>query len=97
MGLLVLLGLSFGLLSPVLGAVVGFGVGGAITLRVPGEGPYVVWRVAATILTMVYVFLLLVSVTPAGVFTGGLLTLLMLGFSDEFVAWRTQPDEEAAQ
>ena len=92
MGLLILLGLSFGLISPVLGAVAGFGVGGSITLRPPGEGPYLAWRLAATILTMVYVFLLLVSITPAGVFTGGLLTLLMLGFSDEFVAWKVERD-----
>jgi hypothetical protein len=31
---------------------------------------------------------LLVVATPAGVFTGGLLPLLMLGFADEYTAWR---------
>lgn len=88
MGLLILLGLSVGLLSPVLGATAGFGVGVAITLNRPAEGPYLTWRFAAVALTVVYVFLLLVAITPAGVFTGGLLPLLMIGFADEFVAWR---------
>jgi len=29
-----------------------------------------------------------VVATPAGIFTGGLLPLLMLGFADEYAAWR---------
>lgn len=35
-----------------------------------------------------YTLVLLVLVTPAGVFAGGLLPLLLLGFADEFAAWR---------
>ena len=37
---------------------------------------------------VVYVPLLLLVITPAGVFTGGLLPLIMLGFADEYGAWR---------
>jgi hypothetical protein len=39
------------------------------------------------VFTVVYTLALLVAATPAGVFTGGLLPLLMVGISDEFVIW----------
>jgi hypothetical protein len=46
------------------------------------------WRLWATGFTVVYVFFLLLLITPAGVFAGGLVPLLMIGFADEYTAWR---------
>ena len=88
MGLLIVLGLAVGLLSPVLGAVAGFGVGGSLCLNQLDLEGLMKWRLWATGLTVVYVFVLLLTITPAGVFAGGLLPLLMLGFADEYTAWR---------
>lgn len=88
MGLLLLLGLGVGLASPVLGATAGFGVGGALTLREPDVPQVFAWRLGAVAGAVVYTFLLLVVLPPAGVVTGGLLPLLIIGFADEFAAWR---------
>lgn len=88
MGLLLVLGFGVGLLSPVLGATAGFGVGGAITLRAPDLHEVLKWRLWAVTIAVVYTFVLLVVLTPAGVFTGGLIPLLMLGFADEYTVWR---------
>jgi hypothetical protein len=88
MGLLPLLGLALGLLSPVLGATAAFGVGGSLCLNQPnlyGVLKKRLWGIAGIV---VYVFFLLVVITPAGVFAGGLLPLLAIGFMDEFGAWR---------
>lgn len=90
MGLLIVAGLSVGLLSPVLGAAVGFGVGGAITLNPPDYDDVLKWRLWSVGLTFLYTFALLLTITPAGVFTGGLLPLLLLGFADEYTAWRAR-------
>ena len=90
MGLLLAVGLSVGLLVPVLGATAGFAVGGAVTLNRPQVDGVMVWRLASVGLTVVYTLVLLVLVTPAGVFTGGLLPLLMLGFADEYAVWREE-------
>jgi len=41
-----------------------------------------------------YMSILLIVVPPAGVFTGGVLPLMMIGFADEYAAWsadRTTP------
>ena len=88
MGLLPILGLAVGLLSPVLGASAAFGVGGTLCLNPPNLDGVYKWRLGATGFTLVYLLFLLVIATPAGVFAGGLLPLLMLGFADEFNAWR---------
>jgi hypothetical protein len=88
MGLLLLLGLGLGLLSPVLGATAGFGVGGSLCLNHPDLEGLMKWRLWATGFMTVYVLFLLVVITPAGVFAGGLLPLLMIGFADEYTAWR---------
>ncbi len=88
MGILIVLGLSVGLLSPALGATAGFAGGGALTLNRPDFTRVVRRRVWAVVVTVLYTFLLLVVVPPAGVFTGGLLPLLMIGFADEYTAWR---------
>jgi hypothetical protein len=87
MGLLILLGLALGLLSPVVGAAAGFGVGGSLCLNpLPLDG-VMKRRLWATGFTAAYVLFLLVIITPAGVFAGGLLPLLMIGFADEYTAW----------
>ena len=88
MGLLIVLGLALGLLSPVVGAAAGFGVGGSLCLNQPNLDGVMKWRLWATGFTAVYVFFLLLVITPAGVFAGGLLPLLMIGFADEYTAWR---------
>lgn len=88
MGLLIVLGLTFGLLSPVVGAAAGFGVGGSLCLNPPDFDGVMKWRLLATGFTTTYVLFLLLVITPAGVFAGGLLPLLMIGFADEYTAWR---------
>ena len=89
MVLLLLLGFGVGLVSPVLGATAGFAVGGALTMRPPDVDEVLKWRLWAAGLTVFYTFVLLVVATPAGVFTGGVLPLIMLGFADEYSGWRS--------
>lgn len=87
MALLPLVGMSVGLIAPILGASAAFMVGGALTLdRPPVEG-VMRWRWMAVAFTIFYLFVLLVAVTPAGVFAGGLVPLLMIGFADEYARW----------
>ncbi len=43
-------------------------------------------------LTTVYTLFLLVFITPAGVFTGGLIPLLLIGFADEYAVWVYERD-----
>jgi hypothetical protein len=87
MGLLLALGLAVGLLSPVLGASAGFGIGIAVVLNRPGLPDVLRNRIVAVVLTLVYIFMLLVFITPAGVFAGALLPPIAVGFADEFTAW----------
>ena len=99
MGLLILLGFAFGLLSPVLGAAAGFGVGASLCLNPPDFDGVLKRRLWATGFTVFYVLVLLVFLRPAGVFTGGLLPLLMIGFADEYTAWvheKRQREREAS-
>lgn len=88
LALLIPIGLGVGLLSPVLGATAGFGVGGALCLRPLTHPETVRNRIFVAIFTVAYTFVLLLVITPAGVFAGGTLPLLMLGFADEFTDWR---------
>lgn len=87
MGLLVLIGLGIGFLDPLLGASVAFGVGGALVLNRPAVARVMYWRAAAVAFTALYVLFLFIVAPPAGVFTGGLLPLMMIGFADEYAAW----------
>jgi hypothetical protein len=82
------LGFSIGLLAPVLGATAAFAGGATLCLTAPPmvEDVYK-WRVGASVLAVIYTFFLLVIATPAGVFTGGLVPLLMVGFADEYSTW----------
>jgi len=88
MALLAGLGLSLGLVSPVLGAAAGFGVGIALTLRLPEFPDQMRRRMVGVGLAIAYMLLLLVVATPAGVLTGPILPPLMVGFADEYGAWR---------
>lgn len=87
--MVILLGVGFtvGLFAPVLGASAGFGAGAAICLAPPDVPNVAKWRVSALVFMTFYTFLLLLFVTPAGVFSGGLLPLMMVGFGDEYAVW----------
>lgn len=95
MGLLVVLGLSIGLIAPVLGAAAGFGVGVALTLN-PLDLPDLMRnRLVAVGFAVAYTLLLLIVATPAGVFTGALLPPLIVGLADEFSAWRSAREKRS--
>lgn len=87
MGALLALGLGLGLITPAIGATAGFGAGAAICLNRPQvEGVYK-RRAIAVVFAVVYTFVLLVIDEGAGVFTGAILPVLMVGFADEYSAW----------
>jgi hypothetical protein len=88
MGLLLLLGLGVGLLSPALGATAGFAVGGALTLNPPDLPDVLRTRLWAVLGVVLYTFVLQVVSPPAGVFTGALVPLVIIGFADEYAFWR---------
>lgn len=86
--LLVLLALPLGFLAPIFGASAGFAVGIVHTLNRPPFADVVRNRLVAALIALAYTFLLLVTVTPAGVMAGALVPPLMIGFADEYSAWR---------
>lgn len=88
MGWLLGLGLAIGLVSPVLGAASGFGVGIAITLNMPEINNQLRRRLIGVGFAIVYMLAMLLVLTPAGVFAGAILPPLMVGFADEYGAWR---------
>jgi hypothetical protein len=88
MGLLVALGLAIGLLSPIIGAAAGFGVGMAITLNMPGFEGQLRRRLVAVGFAIAYMSVMLLLIPPAGVLAGALLPGIMVGFADEYGAWR---------
>jgi hypothetical protein len=88
MGSLVVLGLALGLLSPIVGAAAGFGVGIAISLNMPDFDGQLRRRLVAVALTVGYMLVLLVLIPPAGVLAGAVLPGLVVGFADEYGAWR---------
>lgn len=92
MGLLLLVGLSVGLLDPLLGASLGFGIGGALVLNRPDLPRLTFWRFGAVAFTAIYTLVLFVVALPAGVFTGALLPFIMIGFADEYAAWSATRD-----
>ncbi|MDP9494187.1 MAG: hypothetical protein M3P87_03010 [Actinomycetota bacterium] len=95
MGLLLVLGLALGLVSPVLGAAAGFGVGAALCLRLPDIPDQLRRRIIAVALALAYTTILLVVATPAGVLTGAIVPMLMVGIADEYGAWRFSGDNPA--
>lgn len=89
MGWLLGVGLAVGLISPALGAAAGFGVGIAVTLNLPELENQLRRRLIGVGFAVAYMLLMLVVLTPAGVFAGAILPGLMVGFADEYGAWRT--------
>jgi hypothetical protein len=94
MVLLLGLGFTIGMLAPVLGATAAFAAGAVLCLNPPRADGVYKWRIGASVLTVVYTFILLVTATPAGVFSGGLLPLLMVGFADEYSTWAYAKSKE---
>lgn len=88
MGLLILIGLSLGLIDPVLGATTGFGIGIALTLRLPDIPGQMKRRMYGVGFAVAYTLLLLLFLTPAGILTGAVFPALMVGFADEYGAWQ---------
>ena len=88
MALLIVLGLSVGLISPVLGASAGFGVGVALCLRLPDIPDQVRRRLIAVALAILYTMILLFLAPSAGVTTGAVVPIIAIGFADEYGAWR---------
>jgi hypothetical protein len=86
--LLVLLALPIGLLSPILGASAGFGVGIALVLHQPDVPGVMKRRIWAVFFSVAYTFFLLIVATPAGVFTGAVLPPILVGLADEYSVWR---------
>lgn len=87
MVLLLGLGFTIGMLAPVLGATAAFAAGAVLCLNPPRADHVYKWRSGAAVLAVTYTLFLLITATPAGVFTGGLLPLLMVGFADEYSIW----------
>lgn len=90
LGVLLALGLSLGLLSPIIGAAAGFGAGIALTLNQPDIEGQIKRRMVGVALAIVYMFAMLVFIPPAGVLAGAILPGLMVGFADEYGAWRVE-------
>jgi hypothetical protein len=90
MGLLLAIGLSFGLLDEALGAATGFGVGIALTLNLPDIPGQLRRRLIGVAFASLYMFVLLFLIPPAGVLAGAVLPGLMVGFADEYGAWRKE-------
>lgn len=88
MGMLLAVGLSVGLLAPALGAAAGFGVGIALTLNVPDVPDQMKRRMYGVGFGVAYTLLMLFLITPAGVLAGAVVPGLMVGFADEYGAWR---------
>jgi hypothetical protein len=87
MGLFLVVALSFGLIDPLVGAAAAYCLGGALSLNRPEVERVMRWRLGAVLFTTLYILVLLVVVPPAGVFAGGIVPLMMIGFADEYAAW----------
>lgn len=94
MGLLIVIGLSVGLLDPALGASAGFGVGIALTLRVPDIPGQMKRRMYGVAFAVAYTLLLLIFIPSGGVLTGAVFPALMVGFADEYGAWKQNQESE---
>lgn len=96
MGLMLLVGLSVGLIDPVLGSASGFAVGGALALNRPDIPHLIKWRAAAVGFVFLYCFALLMISAAAGVFTAAILPFIMVGFADEYASWSAGRDQASA-
>lgn len=85
---LVALGLVLGLISPVIGAAAGFGVGIALCLHPVGVEGWLKRRLIGVGLALVYMLALLIFIPAAGLIAGAVVPGLMVGFADEYSVWR---------
>ncbi len=91
---LVVLGLVVGgLWSPIIGAAAGFGVGVALTLNRPDFDGQLRRRLVAVALAVAYASAMLLLIPPAGVLAGAVLPGPIVGFADEYGAWRDSKAE----
>lgn len=97
MGLLILMGLSLGLVDPVLGATTGFGIGIALTLRLPDIPGQMKRRMYGVGFAVAYTLLLLLFLTPAAILTGAVFPALMVGFADEYGAWQHNREHQESE
>jgi hypothetical protein len=88
MAALIGLGLALGLISPVLGASAGLGIGAALSLNLPDIPDQMRRRIVAVLLSLAYTTALLFVARPAGVLSGAVIPIIMVGFADEYGAWR---------
>lgn len=88
--LFIAISLPIGLIDPLVGAAAGFGAGGAVCLRRPPVERAMRWRAGAVVFTAIYCLVLLLVAGPAGVLSGGVLPLVMLGFADEYAIWSSR-------
>ncbi|MCL1601154.1 MAG: hypothetical protein M3112_06430 [Actinomycetia bacterium] len=89
MGLWLLVALPLGLFNPVFGLSVGFGIGGAITLK-ERETDRFIARAAAVLLASTYSVLMLFVIPGLGLLSGGLLPLASLGIADYYTLHRSR-------
>jgi hypothetical protein len=87
-GLLLAIGLILGLISPIIGAAAGFGVGIALCLHPVLLEGWLRRRLIGVALALVYMFALLVFIPAAGLIAGAVAPAFMVGFADEFSVWR---------
>lgn len=92
--LLLAVALPVGLIDPLTGAAAGFAAGGAAALRRPGVPRAMRWRLGAVAFTALYCLTLLVIAGPAGVFSGGVIPLMMIGFADEYAVSTVTDDDD---
>ena len=94
MGLFLLVGLPVGLLTPALGLVAGFGAGAVVAFRREEEAHSLVVRSVAVALAVVYTLVIMVIAVPLGVFTGGFIPFLAVGFADVYSQRRAEEQHE---
>jgi len=83
-GLLLVIGLILGLVSPIIGAAAGFGVGIALSLHPVAVGGWLRRRLIGVALAIVYMFALLLFIPAAGLIAGAVVPGLMVGLADEY-------------
>lgn len=92
MAALLALGLSLGLLTPLLGASAGLGVGTALALGRPELPRVLRRRLVGVGLSVAYTLILLITITPAGVISGAIVPTLAIGLADDYSVWKAARD-----
>lgn len=85
--LLLAIGLSLGLLNPLIAAGAGFGTGFALTLSKPDIDGQLRRRLVAVLIGTVYMVVVSLWIATAGVLAAAVVPALSVGFADEYGAW----------